>query len=137
MLPLETRNDSGCLSVDHNRITLAVSPMLKQFQLPLIFDHRSSQQQVFDSLLLPLLEDLFGGYSCAFLCCGQNASGKTYTIEGGDSQEAKGMIGRLVDYMALKLEAENRINTAYLLRVSYVEVCQEEIIDLLEVRRGK
>lgn len=47
------------------------------------------------------------------------------------------MIGRLVDYMTLKLEAENRTNTAYLLRVSYVEVCQEEIIDLLEVRRGK
>ena len=37
-------------------------------------------------MLQPLADDLLKGYSCAFICCGQNGSGKSFTIEGGDSQ---------------------------------------------------
>ena len=43
------------------------------------------------------------GFSCAFVCSGQNGSGKSFTIEGGDSQETKGVVERLVDYLVPRL----------------------------------
>ena len=73
-------------------------------------------------MVQPLAEDLFRGFSCAFVCCGQNGSGKSYTIEGGESQETKGVVDRLVDYMAFKFETPEQSERTNLLRVSYVDI---------------
>lgn len=53
---------------------------LKHFDLPSIFPPTASQENVFETLVQPLVEDMFKGYSCAFLCYGQNGSGKSYTV---------------------------------------------------------
>lgn len=91
----------------------------------------STQEQVFEGVVQPLVDDFVRGYSCGFLCCGQNGSGKTYTLEGGDTPEDKGVIGRIADYLAVRLEGDYNNSTRHLLRVSYIEVYEEEIIDLL------
>jgi len=47
----------------------------------------------------------------------------------------KGIVSRLFDYLMHKLADES--DRTHLLRASYVDVCEEEIIDLLGVRRGQ
>lgn len=44
------------------------------------------------------------GYSCAFLAYGQNGSGKSYTVEGKENADEKGMVSRLAEHIGAKLQ---------------------------------
>lgn len=75
-----------CLTIDSHRLTVKTPSIRKQFDLPFVFGQHTSQQSIFEALLQPLADGLVRGYSCAFLSCGPQSSGKSYTLEGGDSQ---------------------------------------------------
>lgn len=51
------------------------------------FDHAfgpgSSQDEVYEACVGPLVESLVEGYNATVFCYGQTGSGKTYTLEGG------------------------------------------------------
>ena len=55
------------------------------------FDHAfgptSSQDEVYESCVLPLVETLLDGYNATAFCYGQTGSGKTYTLGGGSLGE--------------------------------------------------
>jgi hypothetical protein len=46
------------------------------------------------------------------------------------------MILRMVDYLRHRLITEPKPSKTYIIRVSYVEIYNEEIIDLLSIRKG-
>lgn len=51
------------------------------------FDHTfgpaTSQDEVYESCVQPLVETLVGGYNATVFCYGQTGSGKTHTLKGG------------------------------------------------------
>jgi hypothetical protein len=58
------------------------------------FDCHASQEQVFSSVALPLINSVIRGYSGAILAYGCTSSGKTYTMRGIDAAESKGIMPR-------------------------------------------
>jgi kinesin family protein 6/9 len=65
-----------------------------------------------------------------FVCVGQTGSGKTYTMTGAsESFNQRGIIPRAVNQ--LFREIKDKQNLLYTIRVSYLEIYNECLIDLL------
>uniref|UniRef100_A0A8C7MTF4 Kinesin motor domain-containing protein n=1 Tax=Oncorhynchus kisutch TaxID=8019 RepID=A0A8C7MTF4_ONCKI len=76
-------------------------------------------------------------YNATVFAYGQTGSGKTYTLGGGHvaslPEEESGIIGRVAaDLFVLLGERRAAVDV----RVSYMELYQEELRDLLEVQTG-
>jgi kinesin family protein 3/17 len=72
------------------------------------------------------------GYNGTIFAYGQTGTGKTYTMEGSDDKEEfKGIVPRSIRYIfnAIKAAANTK---DYLVRASFLELYNEELIDLLK-----
>lgn len=80
------------------------------------------------------------GYNATLFAYGQTGAGKTYTVEGpsytGNSiQEYKGLIPRVFEYLfatVAKNQQQQEPKLQYIIKCSYLEIYQENIIDLLD-----
>ncbi|KAJ8246912.1 hypothetical protein GJAV_G00256720 [Gymnothorax javanicus] len=102
----------------------------KAFTYDYVFDPTTEQEEVFNTAVFPLVSGLFKGYNATVLAYGQTGSGKTYSMGGTytSSQEhdpAVGVIPRVIRKLFLQ---KDDIMT---LTVSYLEIYNEEILDLL------
>ena len=94
------------------------------------------QDMVFDSLGAPLIEHAWNGFNCSMFAYGQTGSGKSYTMMGYG--EDAGLIPRGCEALFEKLaaaRAENAVEDASI-EVSYLEIYNETIRDLLNPRIG-
>ncbi|XP_018427640.1 PREDICTED: chromosome-associated kinesin KIF4A [Nanorana parkeri] len=112
----------------------------KAFTYDYVFDPATEQEEVYNSAVAPLIQGLFKGYNATVLAYGQTGSGKTYSMGGTYTQDQEnemtvGVIPRVVK--ALFREIEQRDDWEFLLRVSYLEIYNEEILDLLFTPRDK
>ncbi|XP_015210921.2 kinesin-like protein KIF14 [Lepisosteus oculatus] len=92
----------------------------------------ASQQTVYEKLALPLLERAFEGYNTCLFAYGQTGSGKSYTMMGF-SDEA-GVIPRFCEELFSRVGKSENQQVTYLLEMSYFEVYNEKIHDLLVVK---
>ncbi|KAI9219731.1 P-loop containing nucleoside triphosphate hydrolase protein [Blastocladiella britannica] len=100
------------------------------------FDHAfgtsAVQQDVYDTCVRPLLEPVSLGFNATILAYGQTGSGKTFTMgtcpSDGMPADQLGLAPRLVEELLEKLPDVNQ----RLVRVSYIELYQEEVRDLLD-----
>ncbi|XP_048602075.1 kinesin-like protein KIN-4C [Brassica napus] len=83
--------------------------------------------QIYHRCVAPLVEDLFKGYNATVLAYGQTASGKTYTMGmGTNCGTSDGIIPKVMEYVFTRVEAVKSQ-----IRVSFLEIYNEEIYDLL------
>ncbi|KRT81818.1 Kinesin, partial [Oryctes borbonicus] len=59
----------------------------KRYVFDRVFDSHSSQQEVYTSIVSPLIPEVIGGYNCTVFAYGQTGTGKTYTMEGVHDKE--------------------------------------------------
>ena len=113
-----------------------------------------SPSTMYSDCVEPLVQGLFGGYSATVLAYGQTGSGKTYTMGSLDTaaecksnaapiassrapSREKGIIPRAVDTLYERIEKEKREGGKDVkVKVSYVEIYNEEIRDLLACGGG-
>uniref|UniRef100_H2ZK90 Kinesin motor domain-containing protein n=1 Tax=Ciona savignyi TaxID=51511 RepID=H2ZK90_CIOSA len=95
----------------------------------------SNQELVFDSLGVELLDNAFAGYNACIFAYGQTGSGKSYTMMG--SHEQPGLIPRLCDALFDRIHEETRDNQSFKVEVSYMEIYNEKVRDLLDPNGGK
>ncbi|PKI50509.1 hypothetical protein CRG98_029114 [Punica granatum] len=57
----------------------------RKFTFDSIFDARTSQRDIFETVGVPLVKDALAGYNTSILSYGQSGSGKTYTMWGPPS----------------------------------------------------
>lgn len=96
-----------------------------------VFDWSSTQGQVYDYAADSVVEDLMKGYNGTILTYGQTGSGKTYTMMGDTTdEETKGLSPRLVEKIFESIKNSNS-NIEFHVKVSYMEIYQEKIRDLL------
>ncbi|KAG9266797.1 kinesin-like protein KIF14 isoform X1 [Astyanax mexicanus] len=89
----------------------------------------ASQQTVYENLAKPLLERAFEGFNTCLFAYGQTGSGKSYTMMGFG--EEAGIIPRFCEELFLRLSrADSKEDTCHL-EMSYFEVYNEKIHDLL------
>ncbi|XP_030420329.1 centromere-associated protein E isoform X4 [Gopherus evgoodei] len=106
----------------------------RAFNYDCVFHSNDSTQQVYEGVAVPIIKSAVQGYNGTIFAYGQTASGKTYTMMGSD--KSTGIIPKAVqDVFKIICEIPGR---EFLLRVSYMEIYNETITDLLcDSRKNK
>ncbi|KAM0732655.1 Kinesin-like protein Klp61F [Formica fusca] len=109
----------------------------KKFTFDKVFGPSSKQVDVYNAVVNPLLEEVLAGYNCTVFAYGQTGTGKTFTMEGvsndptlhWQSDTTAGIIPRALSHLfdeLRMLEVQE-----YTVRVSFLELYNEELFDLL------
>lgn len=125
-----------------------------EFRFSDIFDPGVSQEQVFNEVCLvrdtsypssslvwflstdasmvsqDIVYSALDGYNGTILAYGQTGSGKTYTITGGEHYADRGIIPRVLS--TIFEEFERRANMRYSCYISFLEIYNESVYDLLD-----
>lgn len=92
--------------------------------------HFAGQDNLFNDLGTPLLDNAFGGYNNCIFAYGQTGSGKSYSMMGYG--EEAGVIPRICRDMFERIQAiQNDPNLKCTVEVSYLEIYNERVRDLL------
>ena len=98
-------------------------------------EHYAHQEDVYNALGEGFLDHNFEGYHTCIFAYGQTGSGKSYTMMG--TPERPGLIPRTCEDLFQRIEAnaETAPSISYSVRVSYFEVYNEHVRDLLVPRQ--
>ncbi|XP_029304839.1 kinesin family member 4 [Cottoperca gobio] len=112
----------------------------KAFTYDYVFDSTAEQEEVFNTTVSPLLCGLFKGYHATVLAYGQTGSGKTFSMGGTytsaqETDPSVGVIPRVIK--RIFEEREKRADCELCLVVSYLEIYNEDILDLLCTSKDK
>ncbi|XP_025146133.3 centromere-associated protein E isoform X6 [Bubalus bubalis] len=99
----------------------------KSFNFDRVFHSNETTKNVYEEIAVPIIDSAIQGYNGTIFAYGQTASGKTYTMMG--SQEYLGVIPRAIHDIFQKIKKFP--DREFLLRVSYMEIYNETITDLL------
>lgn len=91
----------------------------------------SSNADIYAALARPLVHSVLHGYHAVIFAYGQTASGKTFTLSGDEDGREQGLITRAVHDLFQGI-CQGAGEREYLLRVSYLEIYNEVVKDLLE-----
>ncbi|KAJ7533748.1 hypothetical protein O6H91_13G062700 [Diphasiastrum complanatum] len=104
----------------------------------------STQQSIFETVGLPMVENCLAGFNSSIFAYGQTGSGKTYTMWGmiQDSvtgilpSEERGLTPRMFEKLFVRIEQEEKKyaekQLRYQCRCSFLEIYNEQITDLLD-----
>ena len=103
------------------------SPAAKhEFTFDQVFEEESSQEDVFQKVALPVVDQFLLGYNGTVFAYGQTSSGKTYTMEGSARKYAeRGIIPRLVEagtHLSLRDDHVGSTHAALLLMVLLLHI---------------
>ncbi|XP_022222785.2 kinesin-like protein KIF3A [Drosophila obscura] len=103
----------------------------KTYYFDNVFDGSSNQLDLYVDTARPIVDKVLEGYNGTILAYGQTGTGKTYTMSGNpDSPQTKGIIPNAFAHIFGHI-AKARENQKFLVRVSYMEIYNEEVRDLL------
>lgn len=91
----------------------------------------SSNADVYTTMARPLVHSVLHGYHAVIFAYGQTASGKTFTLSGDEDGLEPGVIPRAIHDLFQGI-CQGAGEREYLLRVSYLEIWNEIVKDLLE-----
>uniref|UniRef100_A0A8D3DCU6 Kinesin family member 13Ba n=1 Tax=Scophthalmus maximus TaxID=52904 RepID=A0A8D3DCU6_SCOMX len=95
----------------------------------------AGQEVVFQCLGESLLYNAFQGYNACIFAYGQTGSGKSYTMMGSGDQP--GLIPRLCSALFDRTQKEQREQESFTVEVSYMEIYNEKVRDLLDPKGGR
>ena len=105
----------------------------KQFEFDAVFGEKSTQAEVF-AQIVALVTSVLDGYACCLFAYGQTGAGKTHTMMG--SAKEPGMNLRSLKEL-FRLREERREDVSYEISVSFYEIYNENLYDLLDTNREK
>ncbi|KAH8349921.1 hypothetical protein KR084_009201 [Drosophila pseudotakahashii] len=109
----------------------------KTYYFDNVFDGGSNQMDLYVDTARPIVDKVLEGYNGTILAYGQTGTGKTYTMSGNpDSPQTKGIIPNAFAHIFGHI-AKAKENQKFLVRVSYMEIYNEEVRDLLGKDVGK
>ncbi|CAL5014111.1 unnamed protein product [Urochloa decumbens] len=118
--------------------TIAGKQSDRVFTFDKVFGPTAKQQDLYNQAIIPIVNEVLEGFNCTIFAYGQTGTGKTYTMEGecrraksgpkGQLPADAGVIPRAVKQIFDTLE---RQNTEYSVKVTFLELYNEEITDLL------
>lgn len=110
------------------------SKLSKTFTFDGVYGISSSTEKIYSEIVRPIVNGVLDGYNGTVFAYGQTSCGKTFTMEGIKSPSAqKGIIPRCCEHILNGIRQRSLDkHSKYLLRVSYLEIYNEEIRDLLD-----
>ncbi|XP_034695034.1 kinesin-like protein KIN-5C [Vitis riparia] len=108
------------------------------FTFDKVFGPSAQQKDLYEQAVIPIVNEVLEGFNCTIFAYGQTGTGKTYTMEGeckrsksgpnGELPPEAGVIPRAVQQIFDTLESQN---AEYSVKVTFLELYNEEITDLL------
>ncbi|CAK9323030.1 unnamed protein product [Citrullus colocynthis] len=108
------------------------------FTFDKVFGPSAKQKELYEQAVVPIVNEVLEGFNCTIFAYGQTGTGKTYTMEGeckrsksgpnGELPPEAGVIPRTVQQIFDTLESQN---AEYSVKVTFLELYNEEITDLL------
>lgn len=93
--------------------------------------HSASQSMVYESVGREIVDSCVAGFNGTIMSYGQTGAGKTYTMNGPSmNYETRGLTQRAVNQIFQSIEGKPEC--AYTIRVSYLEIYNDRLFDLLE-----
>uniref|UniRef100_A0A914GV80 Kinesin-like protein n=1 Tax=Globodera rostochiensis TaxID=31243 RepID=A0A914GV80_GLORO len=136
-----------CQTVSPGKPQLTISRN-KTFTYDYVFDQQTSQEAVYDQCVHKLVEGSFDGYNATVFAYGQTGSGKTYTMgttsfeTAGQQTNAAGIIPRAVQQFFNDINERRKTARkagksipSFEISVQFIELYNEELIDLLSSKR--
>ncbi|XP_016068445.1 PREDICTED: kinesin-like protein KIF19 [Miniopterus natalensis] len=105
----------------------------KTFIFDTVFDQHASQEDVYRATTQHLVEGVVSGYNATVFAYGPSGAGKTYTMLGMDAEP--GIYLQTLSDLFRAIE-ETRGNVDYSVSMSYLEIYNEMIRDLLNPSSG-
>lgn len=110
--------------------------MPKVFTFDSVYDWNSEQENVFAETAYSIVTNVIQGYNGTIFAYGQTGTGKTFTISGVPKDPVlKGIMPRAFENVFQQIQGDT--NRQYLVRVSYLEIYNEEIRDLMSKKPQK
>ncbi|XP_030642735.1 kinesin family member 3Cb [Chanos chanos] len=132
----ETMNHEKIVEVDTRLGQVSIQnpktpgSVMKTFTFDAVYDMASKQNDLYDYSCKPLIDSVLRGFNGTIFAYGQTGTGKTYTMQGLPTDtEKRGIIPNSFQHIFTHISRSQ--NQQYLVRVSYLEIYQEEIRDLL------
>lgn len=91
------------------------------------------QEDVYAKVGSGVVQNAFDGYNACIFAYGQTGSGKSYTMMG--SSDSPGIIPRLCTSLFDKIRTESNESTSFKVEVSYMEIYNEKVRDLLDPKK--
>lgn len=107
-----------------------------KFELNQVFDEGAKQCEIYNAIAAPIIQDVIQGYNCTLFSYGASGTVQNFTMIGKDAISSSvsprtnaGIIPRALNHLfdSLKTSA-----ISYTVRVSYLEIFNDELIDLLQ-----
>ena len=125
--PLESETgDEIVIRLDEENNCLAA--VGRQFTFDRVFGFESSQNDIYSLAGKQIVDSVLEGYNGTIFAYGQTGTGKTFTQSG--------LMDNCFDHVFDFISASGK-DMQFLVRVSYYEIYNEEIKDLLKKRTGK
>eukprot|EP00731_Ephydatia_muelleri_P007468 Em0003g1716a len=92
--------------------------------------HNTPQEEVYTTCAQEIVTRLMDGYNGTILAYGETGSGKTHTVTGPiENYRLRGIIPRAISQVFR--ESKDRVESSITIRVSYLEIYNEAMYDLL------
>uniref|UniRef100_A0A1I8A0S6 Kinesin-like protein n=1 Tax=Steinernema glaseri TaxID=37863 RepID=A0A1I8A0S6_9BILA len=102
----------------------------KTFTFDGVYYMDATAEHIYNDIVYPLVEKVIEGYNGTVFAYGQTGSGKTYSMQGDENVPAqRGIIPRTFEHIFTA--TSTTANMKFLVHVSYLEIYNEEVRDLL------
>ncbi|GMH88197.1 hypothetical protein TL16_g11084 [Triparma laevis f. inornata] len=105
----------------------------KEYVYDHVFGPKNGTSTVYERVAKPIIEKAMEGFNGTIFAYGQTSSGKTHTLMG--NAEDPGITLQTISEVFALIAVEK--NTEFLVRISYIEIYNEEIKDLLDTTKTK
>ncbi|KAK1777173.1 putative kinesin [Copromyces sp. CBS 386.78] len=100
-----------------------------------VYDQSCTQEDLFNAEVYPHIKALFQGLDVTIFAYGVTGTGKTHTMRGGMKMADRGLIPRLLSNVfrrGKKIENDSNGETVVDVHLSYYEIYNDKVYDLLE-----
>ncbi|KAG7396674.1 Exosome complex component RRP45 [Phytophthora boehmeriae] len=135
-------DDNGAVIIDEQQQTISVIADAAtgggtSFQFDQLLPPSVDQAGVFRLVASDVVDGALSGYNGCILAYGQTGAGKTFTMSGGGPRrrfEDRGLIARALSRVFQRTQQD--ADHTYALRVSYLEIYNDRLIDLFAADAG-
>mmetsp|Transcript_8244 Transcript_8244/g.15526 ORF Transcript_8244/g.15526 Transcript_8244/m.15526 type:complete len:1385 (+) Transcript_8244:75-4229(+) len=134
----KVENGKSCVQTTNTGEALPRKNGKTHFTFDRVFDENTTTRDIYDQSCKDLVRDFVHGVSGSVILYGQTGTGKTFTMQGtgrlGDGVAGKeGIIHMAVQDLFGEISKES--DSSFLLRMSVIEIYNEEVRDLLSDRQ--
>ncbi|KAL1463359.1 hypothetical protein WDU94_015116 [Cyamophila willieti] len=126
---------SKCLKIQNNIDNFGLTRKTKQFTFDRVYDAKSTQCELYEESVRPMVEQMFLGYNVTIFAYGQTGTGKTFTMEGNRRERGimQNAFKQIFEFVKTKKFSNNTCTAT--IQCCYVEIYQGKMRDLLNSSR--